>query len=470
MGIINDMIQGMKNRENGISKEVLDMDTTTKTIDSMRPELVMINDGVNICATACASCWDTPLPNGYSERSTYIGKRSKTGHTSILEHSNVVFYMFVPDSRNEDLIEFLDLKNYLHSCAKKSNKYNGWHLIVGGSWRGYSDLYLNCTSISNNSVLSAITNGVFQYIPSDAMLDLINAGIFRKEDFADLESSTIASTFSIDTNTRIDENINIVNCDDFYMLINKISEFCAEPWLFNSKDLMKFVTISIEFNNMSRIITQQLTRHRNGITQESQRYVDYSGAKFNSPALFRPDKYDPKRLYEFRFGGNTFKMNLQDIGNSINKIYGQLKDKMKYGNAALLSEDARGYLAQNTQCGKIFVTFTFYNLIKFLQLREDSHAQAEIRQYGEKIGEWFRMNVIDGGSVKDKEPLYYVLTPTMIAMAKEELNMFFRPIIDIPREENIDGMSEDISDEEYAKMYENSIIKADEAESNMSNE
>ena len=138
---------------------------------------------------------------------------------------------------------------------------------------------------------------------------------------------------------------------------------------------------------MSRIITQQLCRHRNAITQESQRYVDYSNSCFNPPYIFKPGKYDPDYKYTIKFGGSSFKMTLDELGEYMTNIYGMLtSDK----NHPLMKEDARAYLPGNTQCRKIYMTFTYASLIKFLELRESKAAQAEIRMYAQNIGSWFR--------------------------------------------------------------------------------
>lgn len=419
--------------------------------------LVMLNDGVNICATACAACWDTKLPDQYADRAAYIGRRTKTGHTSVVEHSNVVFYMYIPNDYTDELVELLDSCNFLHTVVRHGVKRNGWHMIIGGSWRGFSDLYLTIPSIAENRIAQAITNGVYQYIPSHGMQDIIDKNLLDASQFEDPEYSTLADDFCLVKNKRLDEDINIINCDDIYTLIKKIMAFCSEPEVFTVHDLMRFCTVTIEFNHMSRIITQQLTRHRNAITQESQRYVDYSGAPFNSPAKFK-DKYDPKKLYEFSFGGTRFKMNLQNLGDAINKIYPQLRDKLKLGDNALLPEDARAFLANNTQCGKIYITFTYYNLIKFLELREDSHAQAEIRSYAGRIGKWFREAVFNPDPENPSE-LYGALNPVMT-----DESAFSVHLGELRPESADDSVTEDLSDEEYAKLMEDSIRQQDAEE------
>lgn len=442
---------------------VVPTDIDTNSISS---SLVMINNGVEICALACSSCWDTKLPDMYEDKSAYIGRRAKTGHTSILEHSNVAFYFFVPSIFEGDLIETLGYKNYLHSCVKRAENLDGWHVLLGGSWRGFSDLYLNAYDISDNKFMRKVTSMVHQYIPSDAMTDLIDAGVFNKEDFADTPDMESIRRFNKASYYSINDDIKIISIDNISEMINAIKECCAEPWVFTLKDLMRFLSVTVEYKHMSRIITQQLTRHRNGITQESQRYVDYSGAPFNSPAKFKADKYDPNYAYDIDFGGKHFRMNLQQLGDEMNKIYPQLKDK-KNGNNALISEDARAYLVQNTQCGRIYITFNWYHLIKYLQLREDSHAQSEMRDYGIKIGEWFRENVFDlyhrddnNEMVKDIRGIFDILIPTIVNHTTATVPIVSKEEARILTQDN--EVAETVSQEELLELASKTIKDDDE--------
>lgn len=453
-----------------VSKGVEEVSTNLNPGVSSRPQVVMMNDGVNICATACACCWDSKLPNTYEERSVYIGKRAATGHTSIIEHSNLVLFMKCDISEILAMAEFLSVAFYLHTCMKQASD-GGAYLIIGGSWRGYSDLFrhIQREEMEGNCVYRRVIQMILQYVPVTALRDLVKLGILKEEEFdTNPAAKQIADEFSMATNHRLNDKINIVNADNFFGLADEIRNLCPEPWVFTYGDLLPFCTVTIEFNKMSRIITQQLTRHRNAITQESQRYVDYSGAPFNSPALFKPDKYDPKRLYRFIFGGKEYKMNLQDIGDAVNSIYPQLKDKINYGTQALVSEDARAYLTNNTQCGKIFITFTYATLIKFLELREDMHAQPEINWYAKEIGKWFRSEFIPKAETDLKSTdrgmenidVYDAIVPDML---KGDDNFFGLALTRIPVEnvkvvaEDENEVSETLTEEEYAKFVSNSI-------------
>lgn len=354
--------------------------------------VVMMNDGIEICAKACAVCWDTKLPASADAKSKYIGKRTKIGHTSVIEHSNLVIYMEINVEKHYgDIIDLLSHTKYLNTCFKMSriNKDKGY-LIIGGSWRAFADLYKVMDNL-NNCVLARITNVIKTYIPCDGLRDIVDAGIMDEIDFANF--STYSPGFNVYGGKvfAINDDIDCINCDDINTLMHNIRELCLEHDLFTVFDLLPFCTITINFKNMSRIITQQLTRHRNGITQESQRYVDYSNGSFNSPAKFRPDLYDEKHKYTVTFAGTTKQLTLQELGDAIISIYGQLTDRSPNKAAyALNKEDARGYLPSNVKCGTIYITFTWKSFMSFLYLREDPHAQAEFRGYAIALGKWFR--------------------------------------------------------------------------------
>lgn len=361
----------------------------TRSYDST----LMFNNGVDICARACAVCWDTKLPDSYDERSKYIGKRAKIGHTSVMEHSNLVLYMEIYQEDHDALIQFLDGVDYLNYRVRQGVRNpNKYYMILGGTWRGFADLYLNEKDLSN-PIMMRVTNMVYNHIPADALRNIIGMGCLEEGKFANINLSQAASMYNIYQNRiyTVNENIDIINCDNIDSLVTAVNINCPEPELFTIGDLLKFCTITVNFKNMSRIITQQLTRHRNGITQESQRYVNYSKGMFNSPAKFKPDKYDPNHKYPIKFGGKSFNLNLQELGDAIVGIYSQLIDKSgTNARWALQLEDARAYLPSNVRCNTIYITFTWSSFFSFLYLREDPHAQAEMRGYGQALGKWFR--------------------------------------------------------------------------------
>ena len=380
---------------------------------------IMANDGVNICARACSICWDTKIPNDYNERAEYISKRTKIGHASVIEHSNHVYYIEASDDDMRDLAEFLSIAFYVHTIYKHSKKYNKGYLIIGGSWRAYRDLIVKMSDFRSNNIMIKLISIMQASINSCAYTDLINAGVLDKSWF-DNGNYKYDQMYSKQYNKDINNNLYCENIDDMNVLLENIRGICPEPELFTMYDLLDMCTVTILFKNMSRIITQQLTRHRNAITQESQRYVDYSQVPFNSPAKFK-DRYDPTYQYPIQFGKSSQKMTLQEIGDAEAKLYGQLTDKVRTGGHDLLKEDARAYLPGNIRCQKLYMTFTWRSFFIFLELREAKNAQAEIREYAAALGDWFRnlypeykdlYEANRGYGMKTEDSIYYwPLTP-----------------------------------------------------------
>lgn len=398
--------------------------------------VVSMNDGMRICAEAAACCWDKKVPSDYDAKAEYVAKRVRVGHTSILEHSNLVIYLGVDDFYLKDLVEFLSICTYLNTCVMRSNQNNKFHVLVGGSLRGYSDLYISTKDL-NNPVLQAVTGNLFTYSNSAAFEDIIKMGLLNKDNFINSDPRFYDTELISDTRIESNELFDIISKDDphkFYKNLYNIDKEAAS--MFTMRDVIPFLSITIMFKNMSRVITQQVTRHRNGITQESQRYVDYSCGSFNDPSNFVP-KYDSNHKYSIKFGpSNNMNLTLSEIGESIISIYKQLNDPSITGKEyALKREDARGFLPNNTKCRKLYMTFTFKNLLKFLELREDNAAQAEIRKYAETLGEWFRNN----SEFKTKEISHNYLMPKL--WCEDTISLL----------ENIDVAEEvmDISVEDY---------------------
>lgn len=359
----------------------------TGTIDGY---IIGFNPAVDICADASAICWDKPLPEGYDNLAEYVAKRTRVGHTSVLEHSNCVMLLDIASCFANDLIAFLDCCHYVYTRVTTSTDGERFYLLIGGSYRAYSDIYRETDDL-NNIILKHVTNILYTYSHSAMFEDICRLGLMDKSKFMNIEPDPdmyLSAPYTEDHNT---DRFDVINCDDISILYNKIYSVHPDAAsTFTTYDLLKFCTVTINFKNMSRIITQQLTRHRNGITQESQRYVDYSNFAFNSPALFK-DKYDENHKYSINFGASgRLNMTLQEIGEAICGIYGTLVNKAATSEKFVLNrEDARGFLPCNVICRKLYMTFTYKSLLKFLLLREDKAAQAEIRAYAQDIADWF---------------------------------------------------------------------------------
>ena len=353
---------------------------------------------------ACASCYGISENKNTTteERTAYIGRRVKSHHTSILEHSNIVIqihigldvdksnyvYDYITNEKNKvsaqiidtgytdvnilkALSEVRDVCRYLTIYTDNiTDKYDNpiLRITIGGSVRGYRYIFENIKNRQNKLFVSMFTV-LKSVVPKDFFIDYINDKVMEDYSTMEITKDLNKNIIQKGLNTKTSDIMDIIHMDD----LNNISELTG----LSKEDCFDFVSITVDFKNMSRVITQQLTRHRNGITQESQRYVDYSDASFNSPSKFK-DKYDRDKMYDTPFGKYT----MVDLGYMMSSVYRYLIDQ------GVEKEDARGYLPQNVQSGKVFMTFTLRTLFVFLNLRLDPHAQAEIRKYAEQLAEY----------------------------------------------------------------------------------
>lgn len=361
--------------------------------------LVFKNDIVNTIYPACASCYGISEEKNKTteQRVDYIGRRVKAKHTSILEHSNVIIQVFIPLQETENLYETAmelnthikpelcdisdseqDIMSLISEVRDRSKYLNIYtdilrsptdgtsilRMTIGGTIRGFRYIFETIENRKNKLFIS-IFNVLKLVVPKEFFIDFINDEVMESYDTIEITKDLVENVPTTVNNNSTSDMIDIINADK----LSTISELLQLP----KEKCFDFVTITVDFKHMSRIITQQVTRHRNGITQESQRYVDYSKSPFNSPDKFK-DKYEDKK-YNTPLGEYT----LEDLGSIMCSIYPQL---VKQG---VDKEDARGYLPQNIQCGKLFITFTLRTLFSFINLRTDPHAQAEIFDYALKL-------------------------------------------------------------------------------------
>ena len=364
--------------------------------------LVYKNYSVGTIYPACASCYGISEDKNkeYEKRLGFIGRRVKALHTSILEHSNVVIQVFIPlkniqgdlfnvvkrnnshikseltdySTSDQDIMslvsEVRDVCRYLTivtDTIKDENDTPVLRMTIGGSVRGFRYIFENIENRKNKLFIS-IFNVLKLVVEPEFFIDFINDGVMEDYNTIDIDTTLIENVPQMVLNNIKTEKIDFINMDD----LDTISKLTT----LEKDKCFDFVSITVNFKNMSRVITQQVTRHRNGITQESQRYVNYSGSSVNGPYLFK-DKYDKDHIYETPIGNLTF----DELGDLMVKVYESLIQQK------VDKEDARGYLPLNVQCGKLFMTFTLRTLFMFLNLRLDTHAQSEVRGYANIISD-----------------------------------------------------------------------------------
>ena len=373
------------------------------------------NKSTHIVYSAGKSCYKGKLSDDYDTMLKFIKDRVKVGHESIIEHTNFFVAAIIPDRYISDLVEIISTCRYLYvdteriytnkKDMKKLKDYNATLINIGGSVRGWKYIYRNINNLCN-SILGRITKEIYKHIPKEYFIDLIQDDILDEHKFCYINENfnykdpyTLSSI--LDSNSTTENNISIP-------VYNKdVLDFCIPEDLENKKikllniDTIEDLTLSgipkdliiqrglydrlnitVEFRNMSRIITQQLTRHRNAITQESQRYVDYTNNPVNNPMIYS-DNYDDKKEYTivskyYRIPSTEsgrVGLTSDELCKELQSIYGCLKQQ------GMKPEEARSFAPLNTSCGKVTVTFTYRSLAHFLKLRTDKAAQAEIRDY-----------------------------------------------------------------------------------------
>ena len=354
---------------------------STQSSNSCSANLVYMNDGIRICAEACACCWDKPIPDSYEDKVTYLGKRSKMGHTSVLEHSNIVILLKLPFINKLNTYDTISMLDLLSACKYLNIRYNvdkdDGYILIGGSYRAFDSMYKLSKDPLNNKYIKSISSVLYDNTNSEIFYDLTRDNILIEDYFLNVVPDPLLRYFNPISDTPLYETdkIKVISADNIDIIKENIKILTGIDNLFTTKDIEHVCGLTILFKNMSRTATHQLVRHRNAITQESQRYVDYSSAAFANPYEFKPDKYDSNKVYDIEFGNTKYHMTSNAIGNSIINIY---QNMLKEG---MLKEDARAFLPSNVKCRKLYMTFTYASFNKFLELRTSPSAQAEIRSF-----------------------------------------------------------------------------------------
>ena len=355
------------------------------------------NDLVNNVYAACTCCYNNLKQNmSYDKKLEYIKRRVSAGHNSILEHGRLIFGIIINKKHYNDALIALSEMTMYNNCFKYldiiSNS-DGEDFEISGSIRGYKYFLNNCKSafvsgrIYNHPTLieSVFITSILNSIPDVFFEDIKNSNVI----FTTNEITPISSLITNPplNNTNINKNEsgikyatvasrNIQNNKwsnkGIDIGIDLIKDFPMKDY-FNTFDYYN-LPVTVVFKNASRTCTHQIVRHRNAITQESQRYVNYSNASFTIPSSLNKDDI----YHTEAFGDIT----IEELSNKMISVYNDLlSQKVK-------KEDARAFLPSNINCSKLYMTFTLENLITFVNLRTDSHAQEEIREYANLIKEF----------------------------------------------------------------------------------
>ena len=356
--------------------------------NSINSKIIYKNNHVANIYEACTCCYNNTKKISYLEKKSYIEKRINAGHESILEHGRLA--LKISNITDSNMIAELTTYEYSKYLEFYSVPYT---LIINGNMRAYKYFLTNTTTddyernilvrIIHNLLISNTVGELYgtKFTMYDEKPKFIEIESFRDES-QEKYNKLIAPSSGIQYDTLILDKVVDVLTTNKKEPVKKVDIGIDTDYIYDLMDdidisaevLFNILPITVVFKNMSRTATHQLVRHRNAITQESQRYVNSSDATFTIPV---PD-YDDK-TYMINMNGITSEFNLYDLAEELMSIYEQL---VKQG---LKKEEARAFLPSNVNCRRLYMTFSLNNLIAFLRLRTDKHAQYEIRKYAESI-------------------------------------------------------------------------------------
>lgn len=376
------------------------------------------NNLIDLTHRAAKMCIAGKVETDIEKQKLNVARVMGYGHESILEHSNLIIALeFAKTNDIKELLEFTDGLKYLnHHTYEEANKEN-MIMIIGGSIRGFKHVIRNVDN--KNIYVNYLKMVLYEYTPSTLYEDFIKDGIMNPNRFKEYNIPVESGIVYNDNGEEVvsTDRVELINLDSIVYINNKIKEIVG--YNIPIRDLLDFCTATVLFKRLSRTASHQLVRHRNGITQESQRYVDYGNASFINP------------LEEEAIANNSdipeFSKKLNEIADYCIKSYNDLRAE------GMAKQDARAILPNNVAT-RLYMTFTFTNLIKFLELRTAKGAQAEIRNIANDLKQLFMANM----DIFDNESdMYSYLEPVYKEIEQKDYSSIDEPEEDI----RIDTMS-----------------------------
>ena len=355
----------------------------------VNPNVYLANRGARICIGRL------PTNTSNEARMEFIEKVARRGHESVMEHTNSIVVLLIP---NHDIglypDQFGELMAATKYCNVSSRKYKeSTALLIGGSARAWlhllrevspTNLFLPwITSAIEHTyekcfLISAIENGWLDeekcsYL-GDGNIKLVKDDITQVKNPRESKDSADNYTAEATLNDPIEEEgerVDVVYQTPMKKVLEDISYYG-----FGIHDLYQVATVTFRFHDISRTCSHQLVRHRNGISQESQRYVTHDYNK-------HVDFIDPIVMnYDERYKDHPY--------------FGYVREKIKETDPFVMykylisnkvtKEDARAWLPSNVTT-QLLMTMTYTNLAKFLQLRMHPSAQKEIRLVANEVAE-----------------------------------------------------------------------------------
>jgi len=370
-------------RDKEFDKEVKMMDKKRLEQGFIDCQLLSFSDASYVCSMAAKVCIGKEVDENYEARLNHISRVVGRGHESTIAQSNIVMLLSFDSTYAEAFLKVANAFKFLNFTTKKTDD-DRTVVLIGGSIRAYK-YFIREVEDFNNPICRYIINTLYISAEKEFFEDLIADGIMIASNFTFFPAADLKTELK----TKYDESgeeyeekeatsvarhqkivkgkyADIIYSDDPYSIMDKV-EFCG----FTLRDVLKVTSLTILFHDFSRSTSQQITRHFAGISQESQRYVDYSNSVFINPLQFNP-KYDMDKEYEVELFGTKKNLKAEDLGTEMIKVYNQLI------NQDMLKQDARGFLIFNVAT-KVLMTFTFADYFHFVKERTSTAAQPEVQ-------------------------------------------------------------------------------------------
>lgn len=380
-------------------------------------DIIDNTESAYLCSMAARTCYGLEPENTYDKCLAHIKRVMGYGHDSICGHSNIMVLLCFK-SNNTVLSDF-DLSSIYTSLSalhfmnivpldfihnKDAKEY---FVLMSGSIRAFRYFIQNST-LPDSIVSENETN--FNFDLYRVILDIAKHSIEKEffedmKDYVDLDEFKykypyLDNSFTDESRLYANKNIFMYNYPDIPAIYNDILLRISDHYeghdelidfegmyILNKeqaklfmKAIFRCTTVSFKMKNFSRAISQQVNRHLCAISQESQRYVDYSKkALFVDPLPFNPKAYpDINKKYAFKFGGKEFNMTSEELGEEIIKLYPQLKQQ------GMINQDARAFLPMNVATNAMY-TFTMENMLHFIKVRDSQFAQQEVQGLAKQL-------------------------------------------------------------------------------------
>lgn len=373
-------------------------------------EVVHVNPNVYLAHRGARVCvGKMPIEGSVVDRMNHLAKIVGMGHESVMEHTNAIVLFRIPNawiaSSQAAYSEFLSSLKYCNvsvrttppaGIATHDSKWweQGYvYLLVGGSCRGFIHALREFAYDDgpNNPYKDFIRMALYSTYERCFLGSLIEHELLDEERCTYLGNGTVSMVKSkvtqVKNHLESTEGDNEDAVCDYVDDPEELQSDCADlvyaspinaiyakvkDYGFTLRDVYKIATLSFVFHDVSRTCSHQLVRHRNGISQESQRYVTHDYSK-------KDGFVDPIQLnLRERYSGPEFRAVL-DYTKELNPF----KPYLYLISNKVEKEDARAWLPSNVTT-RLMMTFTYEHYGAFLKLRLAKGAQKEIRELAEE--------------------------------------------------------------------------------------